>query len=683
MSEPNVSFHFVRRPSRFCDLAQAINTAIIYRIHSPKQTMAQKEGAAAKPATGNDSAATEHTEEPQLAELLNQEAGLSSEIELKVIRNEIIDYTYQWGGNQVTTQKLQVNLQSKIPNQYCLGVVKMKGKDKNELKQFAERWQTGTTWRFKAIKLFNDKPAYINTPCRIVLDLRKSQAQALLQSTSFPLAPVPTVTIADVLQLEQMQRFDLMAIPAKILEARASGTGMQIADVRLVDGSKQKNSTSTEYASLPLTWFFKKATELTSFKSCIGKKPLLFMCLTGNSKDGQVQVTTIKNHSWWQEAAGPKCLAMAEEAATMCGDNAALRDVAALKSFSPGASVDYISPMATLTACQLVDPTCSSPASILGEATEHLYQLNHVYVELPNKQDNLKTKDDRLFARLDVWDYSKKISLAFRGKAMLQLASLADDQANEYEHRLANDELRHPLLASLRLHLQNKPRKRESETNPTEFSQTQSDNVLSAVVVEAAPSTFTDIPNDSVQAIHGLLAGSTQTSERLAATSLDKLKPSPFYNMLADGKPVHKALTLLHFTQRGNGKQHANGFRIITERVRDPTADAATELTNENCYATVALCTVEKITDFSTAKDAVAIAVISKVVAPSNPQQHAADLYIEAMEVVLKQDIHRSVEMMRKLVLISNTQSANPATSSEVAWQQKKCRRLLRYPTLT
>ena len=32
--------------------------------------------------TGNDSAATEHTEEPQLAELLNQEAGLTSEIEL-------------------------------------------------------------------------------------------------------------------------------------------------------------------------------------------------------------------------------------------------------------------------------------------------------------------------------------------------------------------------------------------------------------------------------------------------------------------------------------------------------------------------------------------------------------------------------------------------------------------------
>ena len=62
------------------------------------------------------------------------------------------------------------------------------------------------------------------------------------------------------------------------------------------------------------------------------------------------------------------------------------------------------------------------------------------------------------------------------------------------------------------------------------------------------------------------------------AVPLGKLQPSPFYNMFADGKPVDKALTLLHFTQRGNGKQYGHGFRIITERVCDPTEDAAAEL---------------------------------------------------------------------------------------------------------
>ncbi len=266
---------------------------------------------------------------------------------------------------------------------------------------------------------------------------------------------------------------------------------------------------------------------------------------------------------------------------------------------------------------------------------------------------------------------------------MLHLAGLADDQAQEYEQLLQNEELRHPIMASLRLHLQIKANKTEPEPTAAEPSQTQQDNILSNVVVEALPCTFTDIPNDSVEAIRGLMAAFPQTSERLAAVALDKLKPSPFYNMLADGEPVDKALTLLHFSQRSVGKQLSHGFRIITERVRDATAGATTEFTNANQFATVALCTVEKVTDFSIAKDSTAIAVISKVVAPSKPQQHAADLYIEAVQFVPKADIPASVDMVRQLQRFSNTQSSDAATSSEAAWDQRKCRRLLRYPTQT
>ena len=89
-----------------------------------------------------------------------------------------------------------------------------------------------------------------------------------------------------------------------------------------------------------------------------------------------------------------------------------------------------------------------------------------------------------------------------------------------------------------------------------------------------------------------------------------------------------------------------------------------------------------KITDFTAGKGATAMVVISKVVAPSKPEQHAADLYIEAMEGVARDDIPSAMEMMRQLQRSSTAQSANLATSTEVAWQQKKCRRLLRYPTL-
>ena len=149
-----------------------------------------------------------------------------------------------------------------------------------------------------------------------------------------------------------------------------------------------------------------------------------------------------------------------------------------MPTFTPAAAVDYTNPMATLTACHLVDPMCATPASLLGDATEHLYQLNHVYVTLPTKEASIKYHD-RLFTRLDVWDATKKITVAFRSKAMLQLASLQNDQDKEYEQLLEKDELRHPLLVSLRLLLQSKPENREQEATATEHSQTQSDNKLS------------------------------------------------------------------------------------------------------------------------------------------------------------------------------------------------------------
>ncbi len=80
-------------------------------------------------AAASSSAATEHTEDLQLIELVDQEAGMSLETDLKVIRNEIVDYTYSWQGKQVPTQKVQVVLQSKVAEQYCLGVAKLQKKN--------------------------------------------------------------------------------------------------------------------------------------------------------------------------------------------------------------------------------------------------------------------------------------------------------------------------------------------------------------------------------------------------------------------------------------------------------------------------------------------------------------------------------------------------------------------------
>ena len=639
--------------------------------------------AAKEQSTSNKSAAVQQTEEVQLAEMVNQEACRSCEIELKVIRAQIVGYTYSWNGKQVETQKLQVILQSKVAEQYCIGVARLQKQDKAELQKMQTRFQVGSTWKFRSITLMNEKSAYIHTPCRIAVDLRKSKADALLQSMSFPSAPVPVVTIADILQLKDMQRFDLMAIVAAILQERKGNLGLQIFDVRLVDGSQQHDSDGKKYTSLPMTLFLKDESEISLLKDSLGKKPLLFMSLNGLRKNGEVCVSPTKDQFWFCEASGPRSTDMARDALHLCNNDADLTDVASLSTFVPNEAKDFITPVATLSVCHLIEDKHLTRASALGEASEHLYQLNHVHVVVPNKTDAIKTSDGRLFARLDVWDCSKRISLAFRSKAMLQLAGYSEDQADEYVQALENDELRHPLLASLRVHVQLKESNAPENTDATEPSESLARKIITVVVVEAASCTGVDMGKEAVQSMQTLLTGFPQSSERMAAMPLHKVKPSPFYNMIADNNPVDKILTILHFTQRSFSKQHANTIRMVSSHVRDASVDEKKTADTLNSFGTIALRSCERINDFSPGKGSIAIAVISKVVEPALPQQNVADLFIEALEVIeSKDDIASSTKMIRQLQEISSFVTVDALPSSQVAWEQRKCRRLLRYPTI-
>ena len=504
----------------------------------------------------------------------------------------------------------------------------------------------------------------------------------MLQSMSFPRTPCPTTTIADILKLKQTQRFDLMAIPDTIIAERRSAAGQNIVDVRLTDGSKdpRDKTDAPANATIPVTLFFKSNEEFAVFKRYIGRTPLLFMCLAGNlGSDKKVNVATLKDQSWWEKANGTKCDMMKEQAGVLCDASAARADVAQLATFQPMEAADYMGVPATLSACSLLTSNAKHER-LLGSEDEHLYQLNNLYVVLPNKADSITTgTNDHLWTQLDCWDYSKKITIAFRAKAMLDLAQLGPDESQIYKDQHASGELRHPVLASVRVRIQKKKEATEHKTENDEQGTSQTDATehrLSVIAVEAEPCTFTDIPNDSVDAIHGLVAaGPAATSERLAATTLRNLKSSPFYNMEADEEPADKALVVLKFTQRSVGKQILNGFRIVTDHVEDACDTAASER-----YGTIACCTPEKSTDFTAAKNSHALAIVCKVMPPSK-QQHTADLYIESMDPIPDDRVDKVIAMVKQLQRVSTVNHGNAATSTEAAWQQRKCRRMQRYPT--
>ena len=98
------------------------------------------------------------------------------------------------------------------------------------------------------------------------------------------------------------------------------------------------------------------------------------------------------------------------------------------------------------------------------------------------------------------------------------------------------------------------------------------------------------------------------------ATTLKHLTTPPFYNMLVDGQPSEKALVFLKFQQRSNGKQISNGFRVVSDNVRD-----VLQPSEDLLYGTIACCTIEKACDFTAGRDNCHLAIVCKVAPATKP----------------------------------------------------------------
>ena len=337
------------------------------------------------------------------------------------------------------------------------------------------------------------------------------------------------------------------------------------------------------------------------------------MCLNAFVTVGQkIQIATVKGLSWWAVAKGEGSEAMAAKSKEIKeADNKVA--VAQLPTFTPVQAVDYAGYAATLASCATVDMrvTATEQASLLDDAeTEHVYQLNHVYVPAPAPNHDVLF-DKHLFAVLDCWDFSKKVQLPFRQKALLNLAQMDPQTTSveDYTSEVTQGNIRHPVMATLRVRIKKAAPVAENLDDDTPAKHRAS---ITALVVEAEPMDFTSdngIPSDALHTMGALLAaGGTSSSERLLAATLDDLTPSPWCNMCAQTEPTEKALVLLRFAQRSVGSQDALGFRILTDEVYDAVIQTVREQPTK--YQTIARCSLPKSPDYTAAKNSCALAVI-------------------------------------------------------------------------
>ena len=147
-------------------------------------------------------------------------------------------------------------------------------------------------------------------------------------------------------------------------------------------------------------------------------------------------------------------------------------DVVALPQFTPSIAAEYLSVPATLSACSILNMKANAMDLLDDAAAEHIYQLNHVYVPSPTAGQTVEY-ENMLFAVFDCWGFSEKIQLAFREKDLLPLAQQEGSDPVKYVAALNAHEIKHPLLASLRVRVK--------------ISENTDDNHVNTLVVEATP----------------------------------------------------------------------------------------------------------------------------------------------------------------------------------------------------
>ena len=623
--------------------------------------------------------ASDTIEEVSLKEIANPTAAKTASVEFKVIGSAILTYEYDSkAGKKEEGCKLYLLLITKDASQYCTGVARMQRGKKQEIADLQKKFAINTVWKLDGLVLDKqEKTAYIHSEPKIAINMRTTSVKSMLQSTAFPSVPEPSISLSDIISIKEYQRFDCTALVIEVTRESATSAGI-VCDCILIDGSKTKDGT---YARMPITIWSKNDEELARLKETVRTTPITLIGLQGRIEKGTVYVTTVKDIFWWTTAKGRKAKAIEDEIAMLCSDDAQHTDVAALRSFVPNTAVDYLSEPATLvTVKQLSHPAALH--TLLGGTNDHVCQLNHVYVQTPAADDAILTQDKRLWGKLSVWDASGKGDFFFRAKSMLQMADLTEHDNDEYKNWHANEVLQHPTLVSLRVHL--KRSQKETPQSSTDQDEASKPNYVDAIVVEAGPCTSESNPNAALgAAMHGIMAADDPHTERLVAVPLAKLLRHPFYNMEANGNGADKAIAMLQFSERTMGQTLKNdGFRLTCDRVTDYTDDSSKEASSKNSYGVIAICSVEKSVNFRASKGDVHIVVITKVDTPTKGDKHKADLYIEAMERVLPENLQHMKTTMLLLQQVTNVSRADDLTTEQTAVRNNKCRRLGSYPTL-
>ena len=533
-----------------------------------------------------------------LRELSKKTAGIGSWV-FRVARSDIIEYNFQRDGQGKQACKLRVVLNSLDEGKYAVGLLRPQRGSREELETaLSSKWTKGSVWRFSKVAFHNEKPHFVHTPFKLVIDLRVTVAARIFGGDFQPAdkaAPSSSVaSICDIkLQKGLSHMFDVTGL-CEMSPVRRHDTKLgarAIADITIYDGS---TTALQKKACIEFTMFSKVGVgggspELDLLRDHIdGRRPLSFFGLSVRLSDAGAREVRPTGDFFWEVAAGTKAGELAADTSLQSLDSSQRESLTPSVTWEKK-DRDFLAEPSLLTTLALLDTFGADPSyPVVG----NVFQLNYVLLEAPTAGETITTNaGDRIWLQKVLCrDATASIELAMRQKPALQLAGLdpeSPDALTRFQELVNDGCLQFPLLSSIRVSVE---QRRAGGRDGADSNFPAWEQSLNMIIVEACEQDLTMQPNVSYDGLLPCLKQCRSSEDRLVVASLSSIVAAEHYPLaVRDGdvvRPCSKALAVIFATERTlQAGTDSDAIRLTTKNVSDAFCRVTT-----GCFQLVSLC---------------------------------------------------------------------------------------------
>ena len=565
------------------------------------------------PSMGDPSSDSSGVAQPavlQLAELNQRSASLGS-WDIGIFAPEIHEWTYT---QKHTQQKIQgaafrcllVSLTN--PSHYAKGEIPMRSNRREPLEQAKKKLAENKCFRMSAVHFqSNCAQEYLHAPLKFVVDLSRTKLDPLLSKEDGQVIQAqPSLTLSEINELQQNQRFDVTALVEKVSDPRPTQNNRIRRHIQIIDQSDSKVQVTTWTFWTDAVPSKEHSAMIDILRTVEGTaRPLAFFALTGK-KSGQGFSIENSNDFFIVEATSDRASKLTTIALQLHETPAEEREVLQV-GFGSGRS--YADEQGRETFCKMLTSMerKTDIRSIDEEAT--LWQLNWAEIAWPEgSESDLLTKDGRLFFLTDVRDITGPgPKVRVNEASALALAQVSSKE--EFLELHAAGKQSFPVMATVKILREVTRREVKVESGGSHSAQ-QGHEYINFTVVNALDQPLQERPTQATLELLPLMPHVEHDSACILPSALQMVKACSHYAFQVRAScgaptsplllPCQKIISLVKSTKPSTPHPLGAGFKVVTRDIEDMLGDDLNDSPSATTpkFVLSSTCTLENLTSY-------------------------------------------------------------------------------------